>query len=419
VSKRGFAGAIAWAGFVALCATATAATDGYHARREQLAKSIPDGVIVLFGQPERDTDDVRTGFFQEPNFYYLTGWKQPGAILLIDDRREILFLPDHNRERERWTGPRAAADDSDVRQVTGFETVLPAERFEAELRASLERRPKIYTTGESDIARLRKFAPIREVVDANLTLARMRMKKSPEEIELLQHAADAAIAAHRAGWKRAAPGIYEYQVAATVMSAYFDRGCERSAYPPIVGSGPNSVFLHYQRNQRRMDRGDLLLVDAAGECAGYTADVTRTIPVGGKFTKRQREIYEVVLGAQKAAIAAVKPGQTFATRAPNGLYQIAYDYINSHGKDLHGDPLGKYFIHGISHHIGLEVHDANDPSIPLDEGMVISIEPGIYIPEENIGIRIEDMVLVTKDGARVMTAALPREPSEIEKALAP
>jgi len=376
-------------------------------------------VIVLFGQPERDTDDVRTGFFQEPNFYYLTGWKQPGAILLIDDRREILFVPDHNRERERWTGPRAAADDPDVRQVTGFETVLPAERFETELRASLERRPKIYTTGESDMARLRIFAPIREVVDANLTLARMRMKKSPEEIELLQHAADAAIAAHWAGWKRAAPGVYEYQVAATVMSAYFDRGCERNAYPPIVGSGPNSVFLHYQRNQRRMDRGDLLLVDAAGECAGYTADVTRTIPVGGKFTKRQREIYEVVLGAQKAAIAAVKPGQTIATRAPNGLYQIAYDYINSHGKDLHGDPLGKYFIHGISHHIGLEVHDANDPSIPLDEGMVISVEPGIYIPEENIGIRIEDMVLVTKDGARVMTAALPREPSDVEKALAP
>jgi Xaa-Pro aminopeptidase len=410
---------VAWAGFLALCAAATAGTSDYHARREQFAKAAPAGVVVLIGQPERDSDDVRTGFFQEPNFYYLTGWKQPGAILLIDGSRETLFLPGHDRERERWTGPRVAADDPDVRQVTGFDTVLPAEQFETELRASLERRSKIYTIGESAIARLRALAPMREVMDARLTLARMRMKKSPGEIELLQRAADATIAAHRAAWKRAAPGIYEYQVAATVMSAYFDRGCERNAYPPIVGSGPNSVFLHYQRNQRRMDHGDLLLIDAGGECSGYAADVTRTIPVGGRFTKRQREIYEVVLGAQKAAIAAVKPGQTIATRSPNGLYQIAYDYINTHGKDLHGDPLGKYFIHGISHHIGLEVHDVNDPAIPLDEGMVISIEPGIYIPEENIGIRIEDMVLVTKDGARVMTAALPREPSEIEKALAP
>jgi len=419
VPGRCFAGGIAWACLLLLCATAPAATPDYHARRERLAKATPDSVVILFGQPDRDSDDVRGGFFQEPNFYYLTGWKQPGAILLIDERREILFLPNRNPEREKWTGRRIAADDENVRGATGFNVVLPAMRFETELRASLEQHSKISTIGEASVSRLHTFAPMREVTDASILIARMRMKKSPEEIELLQQAADATVAAHRAAWKRAAPGIYEYQAAATLMSTYFDRGCERNAYPPIAGSGPNSVYLHYQRNQRRMDRGDLLLIDGGAECAGYAADVTRTIPVGGKFTKRQREIYDVVLGAQKAVIAAVKPGLAIGTRAPNSLYQIAYDYINSHGKDLHGDPLGKYFTHGISHHIGLEVHDANDPAMPLEDGMVISVEPGIYIPEENIGIRIEDMVLVTKEGARVLTGALPREASEIEKALAP
>ena len=404
---------------LAFCAPAPAATAGCRARRAELAKTASDGVIVLFGRPDKEADDVRDGFYQEPNFYYLTGWKQPGAILLIEDSREILFLPKHNPDREKWTGPRAAPGDSGIESLSGFDTVLPAERFETELQASLEKRSKIYTAGEEAAARLRALAPVREVVDAQRALARLRMIKSPEEIGLLQHAADVTAAAHEAAWKRAAPGVYEYQVAAAFTDFYLDHGCERAAYPPIAGSGPNSVYLHYQRNQRRMDRGDLLLIDAGAECAGYAADVTRTIPVGGKFTQRQREIYDIVLGAQKAAIAAVKPGMMIGTRAPGSLYQVAYDYINSHGKDLHGDSLGKYFTHGISHHIGLEVHDASDTAVPLAEGMVISVEPGIYIPEEHIGIRIEDMVLVTKDGARVLTAALPREAAEIEKALAP
>ena len=159
-------------------------------------------------------------------------------------------------------------------------------------------------------------------------------------------------------------------------------------------------------------------MDAGAECAGYTADVTRTIPVSGKFSARQRELYAIVLGAQKAAIAAVKPGMTIGSTTPHSLHQVARDYLNSHGKDLHGEPLGQYFTHGISHHIGLEVHDAADATVPLEAGMVISVEPGLYIPEENIGIRIEDIVLVTEEGAKVLTAALPREAAEIERALA-
>lgn len=399
--------------------SAIAQSPEYHTRREALIKTITDGTTVLFGTVEKDGDEIRSRFYQDPNFYYLTGWRQPGAVLLIDRHRQILFLPNHNPNREKWTGPLAGPDDAHIGEVTGFDTVLPIERFETELRTSLDEQPKIYTVGETSLARLRAFAPLREVIDARPTLARMRMRKSPAEVALLERTADATIAAHRAAWKRVAPGIYEYQVAATLVSVYLDLGCERSAYPPIVASGPDSVYLHYERNNRRLDPGDLLLIDAGAECAGYTADVTRTIPVDGKFTKRQREIYDIVLGAEKAVIAAVKPGVAIGSPKTHSLYQVAYDYINSHGKDLHGDSLGKYFTHGVSHQIGLEVHDTTDPFATLEEGMVISVEPGIYIPEENIGIRIEDMVLVSKDGARVLSGALAREPSDIEKALAP
>ncbi len=401
---------------LALGSLADAASPEYHARREALTKVLPQAVLVFFGGAQTKEDLER--FYQEPNFYYLTGWKQPGAMLLIDPRRQVLFLPQHNAAFEKFRGPQAAPVDADIAEVTGFDTVLPLERFESELRASLEHWPSLYTAGDDARARLRLFAPLRNVEDAQSTLARLRMKKSPAEIALLQRAADATIAAHLAAWKQAAPGKYEYQVAAVAQAVYLGRGCERNAYPPIAGSGPNGLYLHYERNERRMDSGDLLLMDAGAECAGYTADVTRTIPVNGKFTARQRELYEIVLGAQKAAIAAVKPGITIAGNTPHSLYQVARDYINSHGKDLHGEPLGQYFTHGISHHIGLEVHDAADTAAPLEAGMVISVEPGIYIPEESIGIRIEDMVLVTDEGARVLTAALPREAAEIERALA-
>jgi Xaa-Pro aminopeptidase len=166
-----------------------------------------------------------------------------------------------------------------------------------------------------------------------------------------------------------------------------------------------------------MEAGDLLVMDVAGEYSGYAADITRTIPVSGKFTPRQREIYEIVLAAQNAAIAAVKPGMTMG-RGDNSVDKVARDYINSHGKDLKGERLGKYFIHGLGHHVGLSVHDANDPTRPLAAGMIITIEPGIYIPEESLGVRIEDMVLVTETGGKLLSSSLPRDPAEIERIMA-
>jgi Xaa-Pro aminopeptidase len=327
-----------------------------------------------------------------------------------------LFLPQRNPDQEKWTGRKIAPDEEHVRENTGFDAVMPAEKFEAELRDMLQAYARIYTlTDQTASARLKQLAPLRDIANAAPGIAKLRMAKSPEEIALIQHATDVTLAAHRAAWQRAAPGLYEYQVAAAMTETYADAGCERSAYAPIVGSGPNSVYLHYSRNGRRMDAGEVLLMDVAAECAGYASDITRTIPVAGKFTARQREIYDIVLGAQKAAIAAVKPGMTLSKTAPNTLYKVAYDYINSHGKDLHGERLGKYFTHGIGHHVGLDVHDASDPGATLEAGMVITIEPGIYIPEENLGVRIEDVVVVTEHGGKVLSAALPREPGEIEK----
>jgi Xaa-Pro aminopeptidase len=405
----------------ALCAAG--AESDQRARRSALAKALPDGVIVVFGRAETDADDLRSGFFQEPNFFYLTGWKEPGAAVLIEPggagvAREILFLPRREARKEQWTGPKGAAGDPDIARRSGFEQVLPIENLETELRASLERKTSVYTVGDAAMTSLKTLAPLRTVASAKLAIARLRMRKSPDELAAIGRAIDATVAAHREAWKYAAPGQFEYQVAARMVGVYAERGCERSSYAPIVGSGPNALVLHYSRNSRRMDRGELLLMDVGAECAGYAADITRTIPLGARFTERQREIYEVVLGAQKAAIAAIKPGARLTKNYPGSLYHVALDYINAHGKDRKGWPLGKYFLHGLSHHVGLEVHDAWDPDQPLEEGMVITIEPGLYIADEGIGVRIEDMVLVTRDGARVLTDALPREAAEVEQAIA-
>ncbi len=374
------------------------------------------------------------GSFKNQISYYLTGWEEPGAILVLTPEpekdapgaaararlpREILFVPQRSLSQEKWTGRKLGPDDATVREATGFAAVMPAEQFESQLRKLLELYPGLYAL-ETDPAAavLKHLAPLRTVKDARMNIARLRMEKSPSEIAAIQKATDASIDAHLAAWKAIAPGKYEYQIAAVMVGTYMAEGCRRSAYAPIVGSGPNSTTLHYSQNSRRMDAGEVVVMDVAGECADYASDITRTVPANGKFTARQREIYDVVLGAQKAAIAAVKPGMMIGRRqGTSSLYQIAYDYINTHGKDAHGEPLGKYFIHGLSHHVGLDVHDAADYAEPLKAGMVITIEPGIYIPEENLGVRIEDVVLVTETGSRVMSGALTTDPGEIERAV--
>jgi Xaa-Pro aminopeptidase len=385
----------------------------YQERRAELRGSL-DGVMVLLGAA--DPTDLHDTFFQEPNFAYLTGWQEPGAALLLTSKDEILFLPRRVPNRETYNGRTTRPEEAGAAQKTGFERVLPRAALETRFLSSMEASPVIYTLpGDSQARELARLAPLHETRDAGELIARLRLKKSPPEITLIRKATEATVAAHRAAWKRMQPGLGEYQIAATVVGTYLELGCERSAYTPMIASGPNSVVLHYSANRRRIEAGDLVVMDAGGEYAGYATDITRTVPATGKFTPRQREIYDIVLAAQKAAIAAVKPGMSLQGGSSTSLRKIALDHIETHGKDMHGGSLGKYFVHGLGHFVGLEVHDPGSFDRRLEPGMVITIEPGIYIPEENLGVRIEDTVLVTAGGAEVLSSALPKEADEIEK----
>lgn len=384
--------------------------------REHLAKD--KGLLVLYGANEDERGDLRGRFFQEANFYYLTGWSEPGAQLLLTPDDEFLFLPPRSETKERYTGRKLAPGDQNAAGLTGLAHVESTDRFELTFFQKLEGAGKIYVLLRVDRSSpLKRLTGKRPIENAAPLLFPLRQVKSPAELALIRHSIDVSIDAHRAAWQRAASGLFEYQVSATMTNIYFEAGCERSSYPPIVGSGPNSTILHYNRNDRRMDAGEVLLMDVAGECSMYAADITRTIPVNGKFNARQREIYEIVLGAHRAAIAAVKPGMRLAKDGENSLHKIALDYMNQHGRSRDGEPLGKYFTHGLGHHVGLDVHDPGLPSAPLEPGNVITIEPGIYIPEEGIGVRIEDMLLVTETGSQLLTASLPSDPAAIEEIL--
>ena len=228
------------------------------------------------------------------------------------------------------------------------------------------------------------------------------------------------MAGHLAAMRTLKPDMTERQIAALVQYEFQKRGCERPAYAPIVGGGLNSTVLHYSDDSATIQAGGMVVIDAGGEYSMYATDITRTLPASGKFTPRQREIYNIVLGAQEAAIKAFRAGHsTMSGDAPDTLYNVARDYINTHGKDLHGKPLGQYFIHGLGHFVGLAVHDVGGRDVSLDKGMVFTIEPGIYIPEERLGVRIEDMFLVEQDGTLVrLTSGLPRTADEIEAAMA-
>jgi Xaa-Pro aminopeptidase len=412
----------------------------YHDRRCRLVTDAPDGVIVFFGYQEADVAASVTSFHQNEAFYYLTGWNEPDAMLLVVPKvatgskrdqpagidKEILFIPPHDYRTEKWNGPKLGPDDPEAMARTGFPTVKSTAVFESELQEALKAFPKIYTeltpqpeSGEDwfqkeTVARLHKLAPAAAFGDLRPLMARMRSVKSPSEIALIRRAVEASVEAHFAAMKAVKPGVWEYEIAALMKYEFERRGCEWPSYPPIVGSGFFSTVLHYDADDRQMQDGDVVVMDVAGSYSGYASDITRTLPVNGHFTPRQREIYEIVLGAQNAALAAARPG-VFMGQGKNSLQKIAHGYIDSHGKDLNGKPLGQYFIHGLGHSVGLNVHDPTDYDSPLEPGMVVTLEPGIYIPDENLGVRIEDMILVTADGAELLTRRLPRDPDEIEK----
>lgn len=313
-------------------------------------------------------------------------------------------------------------------ETAGFAAVEPV----ANLRADLARLAKTYANfytllppAQEDgyphftlsTKLVRDALPQADLKDVTATIDAMRQIKSPGELELLRKAVDVSVNAQLGAMQYMRPDLFEYQVAARMKEIHEMGGCSREAYAPIVGTGFNSTVLHYSALNAQISDGDVVVVDVGGEYGRYAADITRTLPANGKFTPRQREIYEIVLGAQNAALAAVKPGARLYG-GTGSLQQIVTDYFSTHGHDKEGRALNRYYIHGVSHHLGLDVHDPGDRDRPLEPGMVVTVEPGIYIPEEKLGVRIEDDVLVTKDGYTLLTSRLPRSPDEVEKAMA-
>ncbi len=418
----------------------------YRMRRQALASKANGGAVLLFASDEAEGPNDLYGYRPDDNFFYLSGWSEPGAALLImpgtakagtatpdHAYTEILFLPNHNPSQEKWTGPKLGADNPDAVKITGFDHVDVLDNLRLELVRLLPAgRVSVYTDVPAGDEISNSTAPLEWLKRANAfpvgvsfqdirpLLASLRTYKDAGEIERIRHATDASIAAHLAAMRAVKPGITEREISALMQYEWGKRGCERPAYSPIVGSGFNSTVLHYSADSATIQAGDVIVIDAAGEYSMYASDITRTLPASGKFTARQREIYDIVLGAQQAAAAAFVSGKSRLRRnMADSLHDVAYNYINTHGRDLHGEPLGKYFIHGLSHYVGLNVHDPNDYEVPLGPGAVFTIEPGIYIPEEKLGIRIEDTLYVDQDGKLInLTGNLPHTAEDVERAMA-
>ena len=424
----------------------------YRARRVALAARLHGGVAVLFAAQEAQLD--LTPYRQDEDFYYLTGWNEPGAALLIvgdvgqarttgaqtagapaaREYKEILFLPTRDLRMEKYTGAKLDAASPGVAEAAGVDAVQPMTELVGVLNRLIDgdRRlaRNIWAQPEAPQAKaLVGFTRATLGMDASdsardvtALTAELRVVKDEGEIALLKKAADASIVAQRAMMRAVKPGVTERALAGKMTAAWMENGCERASYAPIVGSGINSTVLHYSEDARTLEDGDILLVDAACEYSMYASDITRTVPVNGHFTARQREIYNIVLGAQRAAIDAFVAGKSKINdrdrRDPDSLDQAAYNYINTHGKSLDGKPLGQYWLHGLGHMVGIDVHDPADYPAVLKPGMVFTIEPGVYIPEEKIGVRIECDFLVGADGKLIdLDAALPHTAEDVEAAM--
>jgi Xaa-Pro aminopeptidase len=452
--KRHFiASIIAFAASISCHALDSVPKPEYRQRRLALADKMKTGVAILFAneEPTLEYQEYR----QDEDFYYLTGWNEPGAAMILvptaeavaetpgtgglggraaQPYREILFLPSRNPRTEKYTGAKLDAATPGAAASTGFDEVLPMTELPEVLnKLALADRTRMHNVWvEKDSASAKALlgftaatlgtSAIEPAGNISEPLIGLRAIKTPAEVELIRKASDASITAQLAGMRSIKPGVRERTVAGVELAKMMEEGCERASYPPIVGSGPNSTTLHYSENSRIMKSGDLVVIDAAGEYSMYASDITRTMPVNGRFTPRQREIYNIVLGAQRAAAAAFVAGKSKINdpqhKEPDSLDTVAFDYINAHGKDLHGQPLGQYMVHGIGHLVGIDVHDPWDYAKPLDKGMVFTIEPGIYLPEEGFGVRLEDVFYVDPNGKLIdLIAKLPHEASEIEAAM--
>lgn len=386
-------------------------------RRERVLEALDGAVGLVFAG---DHPPPHLGRWEPDwNFYYLTGLRdEQGAALLLDPgaedprRRAMLFLKPLNPEMERWDGYRDPIGEP-LRRRLGFETVMRTTMLARTLTASARKRGRlaclhpfaVYDGPVSpDLAVFKKVAErvvgVR-VEDRSTLLAQMRAIKSPAELAAMQRAIKATEAGYVSAMRAIRPGANERDVQRALEEGFRDGGADGPAYFPIVGAGLASTVLHYHDNSAEIGASDLVLIDAGARVGAYCADVTRTFPASGRFTTRQREVYDLVLEALDAATRAARPGKHL-----HEVDAAARAVIERAG-------LGDAYIHGIGHQLGIEVHDTT-PDGPLKEGMVITIEPGVYLPEERLGVRIEDDVLIGRSKPKVLTASIPKRAEEVE-----
>lgn len=424
----------------------------FQARRQKLAKQLPPDSVAFIpaAQELLRNGDSHYRFRQDSNFYYLTGFNEPDALLVIisgEAFQSILFNRPRNPAEEQWTGVRLGQDGALNHLL--MDAAFPMTSVEEELPRLLAGKTSIYYAlgrhAELEQHIIHSLNMLKTQVrrgvrapdalcDLEPLLAEMRLYKSDAEIDLLRQAARISVDAHKRAMQLCQNMEFEYQLEAELLYEFSRQGCRSVAYDPIVGSGENACVLHYTENNQPLRRGDLVLIDAGGEYANYAADITRTFPVNGTFTPEQKSIYELVLKAQKAGIAAVKPGvlwnsiqQIMVRILTEGLCELGI-LKGTLDELIANEAYKPFYMHNSGHWLGLDVHDAGSYRVngewrPLESGMVLTVEPGLYISSGmdgvdkrwwGIGVRIEDDVLVTKTANEVLTSALPVDVDHIE-----
>lgn len=427
--------------------------------RSQLAEFMrrmdPKAIAIIPSAREATrSNDTQYRFRQDSDFLYLTGFEEPEAIAVLAptrDQKFTMFLRPRDPEREIWDGKRAGIEGA--KSEYGADAALPIAEFGEKLEEILDGAPTLYyrlgvnpdldETIIRQIARMRAINrkpihPPTTIIDPATIVHEMRVLKSEAEIELMQRAADIAAQAHVEAMKAVRAGMKEYQVEALIEQIFRREGAAAPAYTSIVGAGTNATVLHYINNDGDLRDGELLLVDAGAEYKGYASDITRTYPINGKFTKAQREIYDLVLEAQKACVEMVRPGVTHDQLKQHSVEVLTAGMVRL--GLLQGEPeelikeekYKQFYMHGLGHMLGIDVHDVgryyfDKESRALEPGVVMTVEPGLYIapdtkdiPEQylGIGVRIEDDVLCTTNGPRVLTNKVPKDAGEIEALMA-
>ncbi len=409
--------------------------EAYRKRRAKVRKGLGahDVAMVLGATDARGYGDVGT-FRQEPNFFYLTGVELPGSVLVLERDHETLLLPARRLPLEAWTGPKFGPGEETAREL-GFERVLDRDASEVIVDARRRPVPGVLdrvagplqeggalwvvlpgsATGELTreqalVQGLRDRLPSFAVRDLAPVLAELRLRKSSGELALTRKAIAASVAAMRGAASAVRSGAREGEVEGAAFAALRKAGAEGWSFPPIVGSGPAGCILHYDANLGVLAEGELVVVDIGARHGYYCGDLTRTFPVNGRFSRHQRRLYDAVLEAYDAAVATLKPGSTIAAARKAAFGALEKRRVG--GEDRRS--LGRFFIHGLGHFLGLEAHDAGGEGPVLEAGMVVTVEPGVYVAEEGTGIRVEDDYLITASGAENLSAALPREADAIE-----